>query len=151
MNRRMYLIGAAGFASTAIAGCLGDDSPVSDDTPETDEEHVAELRAEIDERGVDYESVDLEDDVVEIEHRHDDDPNDAIANVAMAFVERIADKWDVERLDGYLSIDDGNDWTWYAEAEWARAYADGEIDPAEYGDRLSETMTMVLDGGETAD
>ena len=147
MNRRTFIAGTTTAATLIVAGCLGED------VPETDEEHVAELRAEIDERGVDYESVDLEDDVVEIEHRHDDDPNDAIANVAMAFVERIVDKWDVERLDGYLSIDDGNDWTWHAEAEWARAYADGEIDPAEYGERLSETMTMVLeaDGDEGED
>ena len=153
MNRRTYLVGAAGVASTAVAGCLGDgetDAEVS----MTDDEHVAELRSEIDDRGVAYETVELEgDDIVEVEHGYDEDPNDAIANVAMAFVERIADEWEVERLEGHLR-DEGNDWAWHAEAEWAREYADDEIDPAEYGERISETMTMVLDdegGGEDED
>lgn len=142
MNRRTYLVGAAGVASTAVAGCLGDgetDAEVS----MTDDEHVAELRSEIDDRGVAYETVELEgDDIVEVEHGYDEDPNDAIANVAMAFVERIIDEWDVERLEGRLR-DEGNDWAWHAEAEWAEAYADGEIGPDEYGSRLSETMEMI--------
>jgi len=62
----------------------------------------------------------------------------------MAFVERIADEWDVDRLEGHLR-DEGNDWAWHAESEWAREYADGEIGPDEYGARLSETMAMVID------
>lgn len=145
MNRRTFIAGTTTAATLTVAGCLGED------VPETDEEHVAELRAEIDERGVDYESVELDDDVVEVEHRHEDDPNDAIANVAMAFVERVADEWDVERLEGHLHTEEGNDWAWHAESEWAREYADGEIGPDEYGERLSETMAMVLEADETAD
>lgn len=147
MNRRTFVSGAVTAAVASAAGCLGDD------TPQTDDEQLAELRAEIDDRGVEYENVELEDDVVSVEHGYDEDPNDAIANVAMAFVERIIDEWDVERLEGHLR-DEGNDWAWHAEAEWAREYADGEIDPAEYGERISETMTMVLDaegGGEDED
>lgn len=139
MNRRTFVTSAATVAVASAAGCLGDD------TPQTDDEQLAELRAEIDDRGVEYENVELEDDVVAVEHSYDEDPNDAIANVAMAFVERIADEWDVERLEGHLR-DEGNDWAWHAEAEWAREYADDEIDPAEYGERISETMTMMLDG-----
>ena len=144
MNRRTFVTGAATAATLSVAGCLGGDSPVGDDTPQTDDEQLAELRAEIGDRGVEYESVELDEDVVEVEHGFDEDPNDAIANVAMAFVERIADDWNVERLEGHLR-DEGNDWAWHAEAEWAREYADGEIGPDEYGARLSETMAMVIE------
>ena len=145
MNRRTYLVGAVGVASTAVAGCLGDETTLQDSM--TDEEHVAELRAEIDDRGVEYESIELGEDVVEVEHGYDGEPNDAVANVAMAFVERIAEEWDVDRLEGHLH-DEGNDWRWHAEAEWAREYAEGEIGPEEYGQRLSETMAMVLETDE---
>ena len=139
MNRRTFVVTATTTATTlSVAGCLGDD------TPQTDDEQLAELRAEIDDRGVNYDSVELEEDIVEVEHDYDEDPNDAIANVAMAFVERIAEEWDVERLEGHLH-DEGNDWAWHVEAEWAEAYADSEIDPEEYGTRISETMAMVLE------
>ena len=144
MNRRTFVTGAATAATLSVAGCLGGDSPVGGDTPRTDDEQLAELRAEIDDRGVEYESVELDEDIVAVEHSYEEDPNDAIANVAMAFVERIADEWDVDRLEGHLR-DEGNDWAWHAEREWAQAYADGEIDPDEYGARLSETMAMVVD------
>lgn len=147
MNRRTFVTGAATVAAASAAGCLGDE-----DAPETDDDQLAELRAEIGDRGVEFESVELEDGVVAVEHGYDEDPNDAIANVAMAFVERVIDEWDVERLDGHLR-DEGNDWSWHAEAEWAREYADSEIDPEEYGARISETMTMVLEaeGAEDVD
>ena len=144
MNRRTFVAGAATAATLSAAGCLGDDGLDLDDGPGTDDEQLAELRTEIDDRGVEYESVELDEDVVEVEHGYDEEPNDAIANVAMAFVERIADEWDVERLEGHLR-DEGNDWAWHAEAEWAREYADGEIGPDEYGARLSETMAMVIE------
>jgi hypothetical protein len=143
MNRRRFIAGATTAATFSLAGCSGDNTPVTDDTPETDDEQLAELRAEIDDRGVEYESVELEEEIVAVKHGYDEDPNDAIANVAMAFVDRIVDEWDVERLEGHLQ-DEGNDWAWHAEAEWAQEYADGEIDPGEYGERLSETMTMIL-------
>ena len=138
------------MATTVVAGvtgCLGSGASVVDGSPQTDEKHVSELRTEIDDRGVEVSEITLADDTVEVEHGYDDDPNDAIANVAMAFVERIAENRDVERLAGHLN-DDGNDWTWHAEAEWARAYADGELDPDEYGSRLSETMAMVTEADD---
>jgi hypothetical protein len=142
MDRRTFVTGAVTAATLSITGCLG-----TEDALGIDDDHLSALRTEIDDRGVEYESVELNDNIVEVEHGYDEDPNDAIANVAMAFVERIADDWGVERLDGHLN-DEGNDWTWYAEAEWAQAYADGNIEPDEYGERLSKTMTMVSETEE---
>jgi hypothetical protein len=147
MRRRTFLTSAATTATLALGGCLGEEPSPTDDGAQTDDEHVTALRAEIDDRGVDLTNIDLDGDIVEVEHGYDEDPNDAIANVAMAFVERISEGWDVERLDGLL-YDQGSDWTWHAEAEWAREYADGEIGPDEYGERLSETMSMVLETEE---
>jgi hypothetical protein len=143
MNRRAFVSGVATAATVGVAGCLGGEGE-----PRTDDEHLARLRAEIDDRGVDHESVGLDDDIVTVEHGHDGAPNDAVANVAMAFVERVADEWAVTRLDGLLH-GDGTDWTWHAEAEWAREYVEGEIGPEEYGSRLSETMSMVLEVEES--
>ena len=143
MHRRTFVSGVAAGAVAGLAGCLGGD----DDAPTTDEGHIEALRAEITDRGVEVDSVDLEDGIVSVEHGFDEDPNDAIANVAMAFVERIIDEWDVERLEGHLH-DEGNDWSWHAEAAWAQEYADEEIGPEEYGQRISETMAMVIDDDE---
>ena len=139
MDRRTFVTGAVTAATLSITGCLG-----TEDALGIDDDHLSALRTEIDDRGVDYESVELNDTIVEVEHGYDEDPNDAIANVAMAFVERITEGWDVERLEGFLR-DDGSDWAWHAEAEWAREYANGEISPDEYGARLSETLTRVLE------
>jgi hypothetical protein len=147
MNRRAFVSGVATATAVGVAGCLGDA-----EESRTDDEHLARLRAEIDDRGVDHESIDVADDVVTVEHGHDGAPNDAVANVAMAFVERIEDGWGVTRLEGLLH-GDGADWTWHAKAEWAREYAEGEISPEEYGSRLSETMSRVLEieGTESGD
>ncbi len=141
MKRRTFVTAATGAAAFAFAGCLGE---ADEDEVRSDDEHVTALRADIDDRGVEIETIGLEDDVLSVEHGYDEEPNNAIADVAMAFVDRIADDWDVERLDGYLR-DDDTDWAWHAEARWARAYADGEIGPDEYGARLSETLTREKD------
>ena len=116
-----------------------------------DDEHVEELRADADDRGVEIHAVDLDDDgVATVEHGYEK-PNDAVANVAMAFVDRVAEGWDVDRLDGYLRTDDSVDYTWHAEAAWAQEYADGEIDPDEYGQRISGTFAVALqESGESA-
>jgi hypothetical protein len=140
MNRRTFVTGTATAATLGLAGCLGG----NEEQPRTDDEHVDALRAEIDDRGIEVLDVQLAENVVEVEHRTQGEPNDAIADVAMAFVERIAEEWDVERLDGYLRDELGNDWAWHAEAEWAEAYADGEIGPEEYGERLRGTLSQVL-------
>ncbi len=142
MKRRTLMVGFAGVTAAGLAGCLGEVNEAK-----SDREHIETLRGEIDDRGVGFESVELEDGVVEVVHGFDEDPNDAIANVAMAFVERIAEEWDVDRLDGYLT-DEGNVWTWYAESEWAQAYTDGEIDPEGYGARLSETLSLSAESEE---
>lgn len=140
MDRRTFVTSTAA-ATFGLAGCLGGEEK----QPRTDDEHLDALRAEIADRDIEVFAVRLAEDVVAVEHGTRGEPNDAIANVAMAFVERIAEEWDVERLDGRLRDELGNDWTWHAEAEWAEAYADGEIGPEEYGERLSETMTQVLE------
>lgn len=145
MRRRTFLAGTASAATLGLAGCLGGDG---EEQARTDDEHIAALRTEIKDRDVEVIDIDLAEEIATVEHGTQEDPNDAIANVAMAFVERIAEEWDVERLDGYLRDEEGSDRTWHAKAEWAQAYAKGEIDPAEYGDRLSGTMTTVLETQE---
>jgi hypothetical protein len=144
MKRRTFVTGTATVATLGLAGCLGG----NEEQPRTDDEHVDALQAEIADRDVEVIDIQLAEDVVEVEHGYDGEPNDAIANVAMAFVERIADEWGVERLEGYLQDEEGNDWAWHAKAEWARAYADGEIGPEEYGERLRGTLSQVLDAEE---
>lgn len=73
--------------------------------------------------------------------------DDDLANVAMAFVERIGAGWDVDRLDGIARQEP--DLAWYAEADWAREYLEGEITAGEYGDRINETLspTVVIEDG----
>lgn len=56
----------------------------------------------------------------------------------MAFVERIDDGWEVDRLEGLARAEP--EMVWHAEAEWAQAYFDGEIEASEYRRRISETM-----------
>jgi hypothetical protein len=140
MKRRVFLVGVSATTAAAAAGCLGGDTPVGG--PDTDAEHTDALRSEIDDRGVEVTVVEVAEDVVEVEHRGAEGRNDAIANVAMAFVDRIAEGWDVGRLEGLLR-GDGTEWTWHAEAEWARSYADGDSGPEEYGSRLSETLAVA--------
>jgi hypothetical protein len=141
MRRRTFVTGAATAATFGLAGCLGGD----DSQARTDEEHVAALRSEIDERNVEVIDIELAEEIVTVEHGTQGEPNDAVANVAMAFVERIAAEWNVERLDGYLRDDLGNDWAWHAEAEWAEAYAEGDIGPEEYGTKIRKTLSRVLE------
>ena len=60
----------------------------------------------------------------------------------MAFVERIDDGWEVDRLEGLARAEP--EMVWHAEAEWAQAYFDGEIEASEYRRRISETMEQTL-------
>lgn len=145
MNRRKFVTAASTAVGLGVAGCLGGDDG---DVPDTDEEHLTELRAEINDRGVEILELELEDGIVDVEHGYEEQPNDAVANVAMAFVERIIDDWDVDRLDGVLHENDGDDWIWYAESEWAEAYADGEIGADEYGQKLRESLSMGSEADE---
>jgi len=143
VRRRTFLAGLSTVAAAGGAGCLSDGSGVATGA-ETDADHVEALRTEITDRGVPVRNVDSESGVVTVEHGYDE-PNDAVANVAMAFVERIADGWDVDRLEGRMRDDAGADWAWHVEAEWATAYADGDIGPDEYARRIRETLAMVLE------
>lgn len=140
MKRRAFLGGLGAIAATGTAGCLGGES-----SPElSDEEQIRKLRTEIDDRGIPVRDIELEKRVVLVEHGYDE-PNDAVANVAMAFVERIADEWDVERLEGRMRSEEGTDWGWHVESEWAKEYADGEIGPDEYAQRIRQTLAMVVE------
>lgn len=147
MRRRTFVTAAASATTFGLAGCL-DDTEVT--AAKTNEEHTETLRSDIDDRGVEVHEIDTDDAAVTVEHGYEK-PNDAVANVAMAFVDRVAEGWDVDRLDGYLAADGSVDYTWHAEAAWAQAYADGEIDPDEYGQRISGTFAVALqDSGEPA-
>ena len=135
MKRRSFLSLAGGTAATASAGCLG----------ETD--HRAELEAEIERRGVTVTGTDLDDDLVRVGYESSTETsNDDLAEIAMAFVERIDDGWGIDRLEGVAHADP--DLVWYTESAWAREYLGEEIDASEYGARISETIetTLVLDG-----
>jgi len=144
MRRRTFVTGTATAAVFGLAGCLGGEK----EKTRTDDEHVEALRTEIEDRDIEVISIELDEAIVTVEHGTQGEPNDAVANVAMAFVERIAEEWDVDRLDGYLRDELGNDWAWHAESEWAEAYAEGEIGPEEYGERLRGTLSQVLEAEE---
>ena len=143
MRRRTFVTGTATAATLGLAGCLGGED--EEDQTRTDDEHVEALRTEIKNRDLEVIDIKLDEEIVTVEHGTRGEPNDAVANVAMAFVERIAEEWDVDRLDGYLRDELGNDWAWHAKAEWAEAYAEGEIGPKEYGERLRGTLSRVLE------
>ena len=145
MQRRTFVTAIASVATLGLSGCLED----TEVTAASDAEHTEKLRSDIDDRGVEIHEIELDDAVVDVEHGYEK-PNNAVANVAMAFVDRVAEGWDVDRLDGYLSSDGGVDYTWHAEAAWAQAYADGEIDPDEYSQRISETFAVAVHSSEEA-
>ena len=144
MNRRTFITATGSVIGAGLAGCLEDTEVTA---AGSDEQHVEELRSDVDDRGVEVHSVEVADAILTVQHGYEK-PNDAVANVAMAFVDRVAQGWDVDRLDGYLRADGGTDYTWHAEAEWAQAYADGEIGPDEYGQRISGTVAVVVGGDE---
>lgn len=147
MRRRTFVTAAVSATTIGLAGCL-DDTEVT--AAGSNGEHTETLRKDIDDRGVEVHEIDTEEATVTVEHGYEK-PNDAVANVAMAFVDRVAEGWDVDRLDGYLTADDRVDYTWHAEAAWAQDYADGEINPDEYGERISETFTVAFQqSGESA-
>lgn len=139
--------------AASTAGCLGRGRagrtvPDNPSFPADDHDsHVAELTAEIERREVRVRDTEVRDDAVVVDY-DSEDLNDDLAEVAMAFVERIAGGWGIERLDA-IARDDSN-YSWYAEAEWAHAYLDEEIDAAEYGNRISDTLqaTLVVEDDE---
>lgn len=126
---------AAGLVFTG-SGCLEETN------------HQAELKEEIERRGVGVIAMELSDGIVTVEYESEN-TNDDLANVAMAFVDRVADGWQVDQLDGIAR--DETDLAWHAEAVWAREYLDDKITAAEYGNRISETLApaVVVGGGDS--
>ena len=148
MDRRKFLTGAGTAAVTITAGCLG----VSEENPpeyqaDDHESHGDAFREELASRDVEVNDLlfDPEDLEATVEYEHPD-PQQGLAEVAMAFVERVQGGWGVERLEavgrGEAQI------VWHAEAEWAEQYLDGEIDAEEYGERINDTVEHMLLGGE---
>ena len=138
MNRRSFIATAVGSAAAVgFAGCLG----------ETD--HQTELRSEIESRGVTVTGMELNDGLVRVGYESSSESlNDDLAEVAMAFVERVGDGWEIDRLEGIARAE--ADMVWHAEAEWATEYLNDEIEAGEYGQRISETMeqTIIVGGGD---
>ena len=148
MHRRTLLTGIAAGAATASAGCLAGGS--SDGPPEFESDdhqsHLEELGAEIERRDVELNDAAVDDGTVGVDYETSAETmNDDLAEVAMAFVERIQGGWEIDRLE---AVGRGEAPTsWHAEAEWAEEYLNDEIDANEYGNKISETMerTLVLD------
>jgi hypothetical protein len=137
MNRRSFLATAAGTTAASLAGCLAEN------------DHLSALETEIESRGVTVTGMELNDGLVRVAYESSSESaNDDLAEVAMAFVERVDDGWRIDRLEGLARA--SPDMVWHAEAAWAREYLDGAIEAGEYGQRISETMeqTLILDEGD---
>lgn len=141
MNRRRFLLAAGAAGATTLAGCAGGDP-----------DHLAEFRANLEERGLDLNGVEMHsDDVVVTEFQTTDVIND-IAAAGLAYVDQVDAGWRVSRVDGLARED--VDLGWHAELGWAEAFIDGELSAQEYGTRLSETVQQVIvieEGGDIED
>lgn len=137
MNRRRFLSGTATAAAIGAAGCVGEAALGRTD-------HRNELRSEVEDRGVEVRGLEvIEGELVRLGYTSES-ANDDLAEVAMAFVERVDAGWTVSRLQGLAHSDEDSDMTWFVEVEWARQYLDGEIDASEYGQLISETLEQTL-------
>lgn len=134
MRRRQFIVGGCGVASSTLVGCLGS----------ADTNHQAEFREEVTSRGIEIDELAV-DTAVEISHVQQGAVNDEIAEIAVAYAGQIGSGWSVEKLDGIIYSD--QDLVWHVETAWAAAYINGEISPAEYGDRINDTVkpTLVVD------
>ncbi len=155
MNRRRFFAGAAAAVAASAAGCLGSAIPGSNDAPpEHDEDdhesHGDSFREELTSRDVEVNDLLLDEDelVVTIDYEHAQSQQ-GLAEVSMAFVERIQGGWGVERLEA-IGRGDGQ-MTWHAEAEWAEQYLEDEIDAEEYGELIGDTVEMILAAGDGND
>ena len=146
MRRRTFLAGAGVVAGASFAGCFdatGEGSPnyAQDDHAS----HTDELRSEIERRGVDVETVEHDDPVATVKYESES-ANDDLAEVAMAFVERVQGGWGVDRLEAVGRGEAAM--SWHAETEWAEQYLDEEIDAEEYGAKINDTVEHMLLGGD---
>lgn len=126
MRRRQFLAGSAATTAAALGGCLGG---------ETD--HETAFRNDVEERGVTIEAMDIQEGVVELSYESSNVGED-LGAVAVAFADRVDAGWNVDKLDSIVYAD--QTLTWFAEADWARAFATGEMDATEYGQRIDETL-----------
>lgn len=155
MNRRQFILGSVS-GSILVSGCLnfdGDGELPPTYPPDSHSEHRDEFHREVQDRGVE---------VLELEHRTEHDGEsvnevfirhesgietsvDAMAEVAMAFVERIQGGWNVDNLDG-LSIDEESaNVEWRVDREWAQSYIDGDITASEFGQRINDESTPIIE------
>lgn len=153
MNRRGFLSGGVSVAISLNAGCISsgaENRQVSNNPsyPADDHSnHIDALTIEIDRRGIEVRDIERRGASVVVDYETEN-LNDDLAEVAMAFVERIDGGWGIEGLDAIARSDTA--WAWHADAGWAQEYLDGEIDATEYGQRISGTLerTLVLEGDE---
>jgi hypothetical protein len=129
MRRRQFLAGSTATVAVALGGCLGGDT-----------DHEAAFREAVAADGITVDAMNVSDGVVEFAYESDAVGED-LGAVAVAFADRVAAGWSVEKLDTIVHAD--RTLTWYAEADWAAAFAAGEIDAAEYGRRIDETMAAA--------
>ena len=153
MNRRTFLAGAGSVGLLSMAGCLGEDDgrTVSDNPefpPDDHENHIAELQSEMEHREVDVDEIELRDESVIVGYDSENFSDD-LAEVSMAFVERIQGGWGVDRLEAVGRGEAAM--SWHAETEWAEQYLDEEIDAEEYGDKINDTVEHMLLGGDGDD
>ena len=151
MHRRAFLAGAATATAAVTAGCLGagEEAPPEYDADDH-ESHGDAFREELTSRDVEVNDLlfDPEELEVTVEYEHPD-PQQGLAEVAMAFVERIQGGWGVDRLEAVGRGEAAM--AWHAEAEWAEQYLDGEIDAEEYGGKINDTVEHMLLGGDGDD
>jgi len=131
MRRRQFIAGSGVTAATALAGCLGDGGT----------DHRTAFRDDVESRGVTLDALALDSGVVSVEY-DSDSVSDDLGAVAVAFAERVGEGWSIEKLDSIAYAD--QTLTWYANAAWASAYVDGEIEASEYGRRINDTLAPAV-------
>ena len=148
MHRRTFLTGAATATAAITAGCLGasEESPPEYEADDH-ESHGDAFREELTSRDVEVNDLMLDPEELEVtvDYEHPE-PQQGLAEVAMAFVERIQGGWGVDRLEAVGRGEAAM--SWHAETEWAEQYLDDEIDAEEYGDKITDTVEHVRLGGD---
>lgn len=148
MKRRSLLVGAGSAIAASLAGCLGS---ASDGPPTYDGDdhgsHLDEFEAEIERRAVVVDETEYDDGVAAVGYESTD-LNQDLAEVTMAFVERVQGGWSVDRLDAVAY--DASNVSWQVKTEWAEQYLDDEIDADELGALIGGTIerAIVLEGDE---
>ena len=151
MHRRTFLTGAATATAAITAGCLGAGEEAPPEYEADDHEsHGDAFREELTSRDVEVNDLlfDPEELEVTVDYEHPE-PQQGLAEVAMAFVERIQGGWGVDRLEAVGRGEAAM--SWHAKTEWAEQYLDEEIDAEEYGGKINDTVEHMLLGGDGDD